>query len=151
MATQWQIKYLRHVLDRTGQSIAELARNAGLAHTTINRPLKTPNWKYELKPDTIKAVAEATGIDPTPFIVEGAAEPPALYLGKPSRPRSQADQVLRSLPAPNMRGDFHVHLDGDIVRVSAAVDLATIPRLRKALDAMEDLLKQTEAKNDEDA
>lgn len=62
------IEYIRHVLNVKGWSAADLARETGLSHSTINRPLTVKNWPHRISRATIQKVHEASRIDPTDFL-----------------------------------------------------------------------------------
>jgi SOS-response transcriptional repressor LexA len=62
------IEYLRHVLETKGWTAADLARLTGLSHSTINRPLKKPDWPNALSRKSIALIHEASGISPEPFL-----------------------------------------------------------------------------------
>ena len=53
--------YIRHVLDRTGLNATELARRAGVAHSTIHRAL-SPEQKVVVSRRTLVAIEAATGL-----------------------------------------------------------------------------------------
>lgn len=59
--------YLRYVLKDMGISATELAKRAGVAATTLTRPLNDPGHKFTLTTKTISKIAEASGISPGPF------------------------------------------------------------------------------------
>lgn len=61
------IGYIRDVLHRTGWSPAELARRAGVAPSTLSRPLNSENWSIKVSRTTIEKVAVASGINPPWF------------------------------------------------------------------------------------
>lgn len=66
--TDKAIDYIRHVMQAKGWTAAELARAAGVSHSTINRPITTPGWKSAISRQTIERVQRASGISPAPFI-----------------------------------------------------------------------------------
>lgn len=68
------LDYVRHVLEVRGWTAADLARAAGVSHSTINRPLTIADWPNAMSRRTIDAIYRATRIDPAPFI--GAARVP---------------------------------------------------------------------------
>jgi SOS-response transcriptional repressor LexA len=76
------ILYLRHVLETKGWTAAELARRAGLAHSTVNRPLTVPDYPNAISRQTIGKVFAASGVDPTPFF--GDAGEPLLNIPTPA-------------------------------------------------------------------
>lgn len=62
------IAYIRHVLKAKDWTAADLARHAGVSHSTINRPLTQPDYPNAISRRTIALVAEASGIDPSAFM-----------------------------------------------------------------------------------
>jgi phage repressor protein C with HTH and peptisase S24 domain len=75
------VDYLRHVLDQKGWTAADLARRAGVAHSTINRPLTIPDYPNAISRQTIQKVWQASGIDPSPFT--DAAPALSVVTGRP--------------------------------------------------------------------
>jgi phage repressor protein C with HTH and peptisase S24 domain len=67
------LEYLRHVMAEKDWTAADLAREAGVSHSTINRPLVTPNWPHAISRTTLEKVSRASGISFTPFFGEPAA------------------------------------------------------------------------------
>lgn len=57
-----QLAYLRRVMERTGLAPTALAQAAGVASTTLTRPLNDPDYPFEISNRTIKKVEAATGI-----------------------------------------------------------------------------------------
>lgn len=143
--TDWAITYLRHVLDVTGYSVNKLAQEAGVATSTLNRPLNTPNWRHKLSRDTIQKVYRATGIDPTPFTQAGMADTAkGLDLrSMPPRPETRADRVLQGLPPPptvTRTPAISISVENGVAMITATVDRAGLDQLRRKLDAVEALL-----------
>lgn len=62
------LNYLRHVMQAKGWTAADLARHAGVSHSTINRPLTVKDWPHAISRRTISAVERASGIDASEFI-----------------------------------------------------------------------------------
>lgn len=62
------LDYVRHVMLVTGLTATALAKKAGLAASTTNRPLRNPNHCGTLSLTAIGKIAKATGIDPAPFL-----------------------------------------------------------------------------------
>ena len=140
----WALDYLLHVMTERGWSANRLAREAGLATSTIARPLREPDYKHSLSRTTITKVAEASGIDPAPFIPEGFAEDKALFQG--SRPRSAADLALERLdqhsdgPNAQTTNEIKIAVVGRLAQIVATIDRAGIAKLRAKLDAIESML-----------
>lgn len=57
-----QLAYIRRVMERTGMAPTALAQAAGVASTTITRPLNDPDYAFEISNRTIKKIEAATGI-----------------------------------------------------------------------------------------
>lgn len=57
-----QRRWLRAVATATGLSASALAKKAGLAPSTLNKPLNDPDFDGELKQATLEAVSKAAGI-----------------------------------------------------------------------------------------
>lgn len=55
--------FLNHALAVSGLKPHALARRAGVAPTTITRPLNDPEFKFTPKPATLRKIAEAAGIE----------------------------------------------------------------------------------------
>jgi transcriptional regulator with XRE-family HTH domain len=64
------VTYIRHVLEAKGWTAADLSRHAGVAHSTINRPLTIADYPNAISRQTIGKVYAASGIDPAPFFAE---------------------------------------------------------------------------------
>lgn len=77
------LDYVRHVLKVRGWKVADLAKAAGVSHSTINRPLTVPGWPMALSRRTIDAIHRASGIDPVNYAGE---ETPALALSADDGP-----------------------------------------------------------------
>lgn len=71
------LEYVRHVLEAKRWSAADLARHAGVSHSTINRPLTVADWPNALSRRTIDAIHKASGIDPADFVESAAASLPS--------------------------------------------------------------------------
>jgi SOS-response transcriptional repressor LexA len=57
-------EFIRQALAKTGLSPYKLARLAGIASTTITRPLNDPTFKFIPKQATMAKIAEAAGLTP---------------------------------------------------------------------------------------
>lgn len=77
---RWEIRYLRHVEKETGKSLSAIAKMAGIAPTTLTRPVNSEGHKYAVKLSTLEAVHRATGI---PFV--GFREDLGVPVDLPSR------------------------------------------------------------------
>lgn len=146
------IEYLKHVLEKMDWSMNRLANETNLSASTINRPLREPDWPHGLSPDTVGKIHSATGVDPTPFIPTNMKEPGAMFLGEPHdpMPESNARRVLRNLDkeaageSANQVNKVHVSMDGNLALISATINKNGIALLRKKIDALEMMLDDTE-------
>ncbi len=55
--------FLTRALKASGLKPHALAKKAGVAPTTITRPLNDPSFKFTSKPATLRKIAEAAGLD----------------------------------------------------------------------------------------
>lgn len=140
----WALDYVLHVLEAKDWSANRLATLAGVAASTINRPLREPDWKHKLSRTTIAKIQEASGIDPGPFIPEGFAEDKALFAT--GRIRTTADRALEHLDQPGSgpnaqaTNEIKIAIVGNLAQIVATVDRSGIARLRQKLDAIESML-----------
>lgn len=67
MGQRWEIEYLKHVEQSTGESLSAIARKAEISPTTLTRPVNRPDHKFTVKLATLEAVERATGIPLAPF------------------------------------------------------------------------------------
>jgi transcriptional regulator with XRE-family HTH domain len=81
------LAYLRHVLLQMKLSPSALAKKAGLSSTTLTRALNDPDHKFTLTTTTIQKIADASGINPAPFL--------------------QAEDVVQLSLAPIYRKEVH--------------------------------------------
>lgn len=65
------LAYLRHVLRVMKVTPSALAKRAGLSSTTLTRALNDPEHKFTLTTTTIQKIADASGINPAPFLNAG--------------------------------------------------------------------------------
>lgn len=65
--------FLTRALEASGLKPFALAKKAGIAPTTITRPLNDPEFKFTPKPATLRKIAEAAGLD----LPQGLAVAPA--------------------------------------------------------------------------
>lgn len=70
-------RIVEKLLRISGLAPTQLARKAGLAPSTLNRFLNTPNVKHTLSFKTIKKLTQATGTQLTVESTAGEASPPA--------------------------------------------------------------------------
>lgn len=61
------LAFIRHVLRETGLSPSALAKLAGIASTTLTRPLNKTEHKFNLSATTIEKISKVTGIGAGPF------------------------------------------------------------------------------------
>lgn len=55
-ANELAVAYVRHVLEKTGLSPTALAESAGIASTTLTRPLNSADYKFALSNTTIRKI-----------------------------------------------------------------------------------------------
>jgi DNA-binding phage protein len=129
--SNWTLTYLRHVMDATGLKGAELAHKAGIAASTINRPLSDANWPHLLSHKTLAAVALATGISFKDFEPDSATSV-APFVRSDRAPTGQA---------PDGDCDMQIQVDGNRAHLVATVTLDCIEALRRKIDLLEALLR----------
>lgn len=66
--TDDDLRYLRHVLEKTGLRPGGLASQAGIAGSTLTRRLNAEGYKFVLSMPTIKKIEDATGIGFAQFV-----------------------------------------------------------------------------------
>ena len=91
-------QWLMNVLKETGLAASRLAKEAGLAMTTLTRPANDPDWDGTLSPETIEKVSLYTGMAPPGAVVaapRGMREPnsPPFNIG-PSRPAGGFEAIV---------------------------------------------------------
>jgi SOS-response transcriptional repressor LexA len=64
-------EFMRRALDATGLSPYKLAKKAGIAPSTITRPLNDPTFKFVPKQATLNKIAEAAGLT-APTVAEAS-------------------------------------------------------------------------------
>lgn len=62
------LNYIAYVLDHLKVSPSKLASMAGLASTTLTRPLAKPDHPFTLSTSTLEKIKEASGIEFAPFM-----------------------------------------------------------------------------------
>lgn len=70
--------FLNRALAASGLKPHALAKKAGVAPTTITRPLNDPEFKFTPKPATLRKIAEAAGLDLPAGLAVGPAVAPTL-------------------------------------------------------------------------
>lgn len=137
----WAIDYVLHVLEQKDWSANRLAGEAGLAASTIARPLRERDYAGKLSRTTIAKIHAATGIDPAPFAPDGFHESEGVYAGSPAV-RKILEAVGRGETAPSAmnRNEVKVAVVGDLAQIVATVDREGLARLRKKIDAIEAML-----------
>lgn len=60
-------RYIRYVLGELKISPSRLAKDAGIAPTTLTRFLNDTSYKFTVSTTTIEKIAKASGINPAPF------------------------------------------------------------------------------------
>lgn len=125
------LTYLQHVLAKTNWTMNELAERAGVAASTINRPLRGGH-KHSLSRKTLVKIARASGIQPPPTLlatpVATDADPPPGFAAPAAAPMLGHNEVRVVISA---RGaEIHAH-----------VDRAGLAALRAKIDLIEKLLE----------
>jgi hypothetical protein len=140
--TDWTIDYIKHVLETRDWSANKLAAMAGLAASTIGRPLREQGrLDYRLSRLSIQKIAKASGVDPTPFIPTGLFEEAGSYV-----PSTRTGRILADLdsdppsPASQPVNEIKIAVVGPLAQIVATVDRAGLARLRAKLDAIESML-----------
>jgi lambda repressor-like predicted transcriptional regulator len=142
----WAIDYVMHVLEAKEWSANRLASEAGLAASTIARPLRTLDYKDKLSRTTIAKIAKASGIDPSPFIPAGFNEDKVTFSAMAARPKTTADRVLATMDdplpmsSPPQTNEIRIAVVGRLAPIVATVDRAGIAKLRARLDALDTIL-----------
>lgn len=67
MTHDWQRQYLTYVIDKTGKAPSAIAKIAGMASTTLTRPLNNPKHVFKLSNTTLDKIQSKTGIPYGPF------------------------------------------------------------------------------------
>ncbi len=65
------IEYVEHVLKQCQLNPSQLAQKAGLEPSSLNRPLNSTRYRGALSLTTIGKIANATHVDPSPFLTLG--------------------------------------------------------------------------------
>lgn len=126
--TPWTKTYLLAVLEQKDWSANRLATETGLAASTINRPLRERDWKYELKPENVRKIHQASGIDPTPFMPDGLRESAPRFIRAPAQPTALKLNEIR-LEIANGEATIHTRINSQ-----------GLAALREKLDALETIL-----------
>lgn len=140
----WAFDYILHVLKAKNWSANRLATEAGVAASTINRPLRVQDWPHKLSRTTLTKIHEVSGIDPKPFIPAGFAEDADTFASQ--RPLTLADRALRNLDKANPNSEtqptneIKIAVVGKLAQIAATLDRAGIAKLRAKLDAIESML-----------
>lgn len=69
--------FLTLALEKSGLKPHALAKKAGVAATTITRPLNDPAFKFTPKPATLRKIAEAADMDLPSGLATAASQPPS--------------------------------------------------------------------------
>jgi transcriptional regulator with XRE-family HTH domain len=146
----WAIDYIVHVLEAKDWTMNRLSEEAGVAASTINRPLRDRNYPHSLSRATIRKIAAASGIDPAPYIPADQSEDRALFAGFAERARTYADRALEDLDKPpeakgtplaaSPLNEIKIAVVGNLAQIVATIDREGLQRLRQKLDALEAML-----------
>lgn len=124
----WIRNYILNVLEKKDWSPNRLASEAKLSTSTIARPLREKDWKFDMKPSTIRKIQKASGIDPTPYMPNELRENAVLYT------------TTDKLDAPLDLNRIVISVSEDIATIDARVDAKGLARLREKLDALATIL-----------
>jgi len=139
----WAIDYILDVLERKGWSANKLAQEAGVAASTISRPLRTKDYANKLSRQTVAKIQAASGIDPAPYIPGEFAEDAAVFSGVQ---KTHAGRALAKLDqdeaTPNAQSvnEIRIAVVGPVAQIVATIDREGIAKLRKKLDAIESMI-----------
>lgn len=134
----WAYDYVEHVLETKGWTMNQLAKEAGVAASTINRPFRLGADAGGMSRRTLKKIAEASGIDPKPF--ERAARPERIGVEEDAGPfLALPGPPTLSISSGENRITFRV--DGGVAEIIARVDADGIAKLREKLNLIESLLR----------
>lgn len=143
--TDWTINYILHILEAKDWSANKLATEAGVAASTINRPLRErDNLQNKLSRQTLLKIQTASGIDPAPFISNEFKEEAAIFSQK--QPTTTARRSLEGLieretnDKPSSKNEIKISIAGPIAQIAATIDRDGIKKLRDKLDAIESML-----------
>jgi lambda repressor-like predicted transcriptional regulator len=145
----WAIDYILHILETKQWSMNRLAQEAGVATSTIARPIREREYPHKLSRDTITKIREASGIDPAPFIPAELAEDANLFSPPPGQ-RTRAGRILAALDTPaaaegpnaQATNEIKIAIVGPLVQIVATVNKAGLARLRAKLDMIESILDE---------
>lgn len=124
----WAINYMKHVLEAKDWSANRLASEAGVASTTISRPLKEPDYPHKLNRTTIAKIHAASGIDPAPFAPKDMP-----YLAD-AAPSGLAEPPTPMRIQAGGRNSLSILIDGPLVRIQGVLDKEGAKKLRESLD-----------------
>jgi phage repressor protein C with HTH and peptisase S24 domain len=88
------LRYLRHVLERTGKKAGGLAAMVGIAGSTLTRRLNSDDYKFVLSTPTLKKIEEGTGISYAQFIASSSAPEQDRSKGQPINLVAGEDVVI---------------------------------------------------------
>ena len=140
----WTVEYILHVLEQRDWSANRLAQEAGVAVSTIGRPLREQDYKYALSPATVAKVHKASGIDPKPYMPKEMSEPNEMYRAGTGSTAARALKRLMEKETDQIARESINHIQiavcGSIAQIVATIDREGIEKLRKKLDAIEAML-----------
>lgn len=142
----WAIDYILNVLEIKEWSANRLATEAGVAASTINRPLRDPEWPHKLSRSTIAKIRDASGVDPAPFIPTEMAEDAEIFsrgqrlLQQVGSVDAMGEAEGQSALNAQKRNEIKVAIVGPLAQIVATIDKDGIDRLRAKLDAIESML-----------
>jgi hypothetical protein len=119
----------------TGLNGSEIAARAGVAASTINRPINTPGYSGNISRTTIERVAAATGVDYRPFMPQAAMGPPPATFPAPVKARRVPADLAAQVDG------IRIKIEGHTAFIEALVTTENIAELRRKLDLIESIIK----------
>lgn len=142
----WAISYILAVLEAKDWSANQLATNAGVAASTINRPLREKDWPHKLSRTTISKIRDVSGVDPTPFIPDSFAEDAAVFgNGGPNTLAARSLSTIdrpEAVPNAQTLNEIKIAVVGPLAQIVATVNREGLTKLRQKLDAIEAMLDE---------
>lgn len=136
----WAVEYILHVLETKDWSPNRLASEAGLAASTIARPLRDKNWSYNISRRTLMKIRTASGIDPGMFSPKGFSEDSSIF--SDNYPKTTARHVLENLDQNSQDtkelavNQIKITIVGNLAKIEATVDRDGIAKLKLKLDTI---------------
>lgn len=141
----WAIDYITHAIEAKGWSMSRLAQEAGVAASTINRPLRDPDWPHKLNRTTIAKIRSATGIDPTPFIPADSAEDQAFFASEgvekgpvETAPQPKPGEVY--LVRDSKLNQLSIMSNGELIQITGTFNREGLKKLQERITNIVNLM-----------